>query len=145
MNDPAWTCVGNAARRHLTRTLADMYLPILETPFLNTIVELAGWRGWLIHHCRPARVGGNEDDDSWRTFLTGKPQKQKWRTPIQGHKGFPDLFMLRRNRAILAELKSARGKTTEEQDAWLLGAKAAQIEAYVWRPKDMDEIERILT
>ena len=44
----------------------------------------------------------------------------------------------------MAELKSAKGKTTVEQDSWLVAAKAAGLEAYVWMPKDIQEIEAIL-
>lgn len=72
-------------------------------------------------------------------------KRGRWVTPVQGDgAGFPDLFMLRFNRAICAELKSAKGKTTVEQKTWLAAAMLANIEVYVWRPKDIDEIEATL-
>ncbi len=52
--------------------------------------------------------------------------------------------MLRDHRCIMAELKSAKGKTTPEQDKWLEAAKNAGFETYIWRPADIDQIEKIL-
>ncbi|MFL5913911.1 MAG: VRR-NUC domain-containing protein [Gaiellaceae bacterium] len=50
-------------------------------------------------------------------------------------RGFPDLVMAhpRSGALIMAELKSAGGKVTPEQDQWLraLGLRAA---VFVWRP-----------
>ena len=63
---------------------------------------------------------------------------------MSGDVGFPDLVMVRQDRLIMAELKSARGKTTLEQDLWLQAAKRANIEVYVWRPAGIEQIEKIL-
>jgi hypothetical protein len=68
-----------------------------------------------------------------------------WVTAVQGDgEGFPDLIMLRHNRRIMAELKAAKGKVTPKQEAWLESAKQADIEVYVWRPSDIETIEKIL-
>jgi len=99
---------------------------VSEAVFLKQVIDLARWRGWLVNHQRPAMT------------------KQGWRTAISGDAGFPDLVMLRSGRAIFAELKSAKGRVTPEQETWLCAAKRAGLESYVWFPKDIDEIERIL-
>lgn len=67
---------------------------------------------------------------------------------IRSPKGFPDLVLCRPPRLILAELKSDVGKTTQQQDEWLADlrvvAAATEIEVYVWRPADVDDIARVL-
>jgi len=71
-------------------------------------------------------------------------RRGRWLTAMSGDVGFPDLVMVRQDRLIMAELKSARGKTTLEQDLWLQAAKRANIEVYVWRPAGIEQIEKIL-
>jgi hypothetical protein len=58
--------------------------------------------------------------------------------------GFPDLILVhpRTGRMVVAELKSARGKPTAEQERWL-AAFAARHDAHLWRPVDWPD--RILT
>lgn len=97
---------------------------------------LAVMLGWEHIHFRPA--------------LT----KAGYRTPGSGSmaKGWPDLVLVRGRRLIFAELKSDKAKTTPEQDQVLdilRGLTAhwdpgAGIEVYVWRPRDLDDIARIL-
>lgn len=99
--------------------------------------------GWEHIHFRPA--------------LT----KQGWRTPGSGSmaKGWPDLVLVRERdrRLIFAELKQDGSKLSHDQNRVMLvlrtlrfdareqfGATYPTIEAYVWRPRDFDEIERIL-
>ena len=89
----------------------------------------------------------------WRVYFT-------WR-PIHSPAGYPDLFMVRRDRVIWAELKTSKGKTTPMQDDWLadLGYFAAAVNkpvdeqahdfdhhvlVRIWRPSDFEEIVRAL-
>lgn len=70
----------------------------------------------------------------WRTYHTHDSR----RSPA----GFPDLTLVRRGRLVFAELKTERGKTTGEQDAWLadladVELRADNVRAYVWRPRDL--------
>jgi hypothetical protein len=59
--------------------------------------------------------------------------------------GFPDELLVRAPRLVVAELKSERGKLTAEQASWLAElAQVPGVEAYLWRPADMDAIERTL-
>lgn len=99
-----------------------------EAELQVAVIDLARLRGWLVHHTRPARLsqGG-------------------WRTPIQGHAGFPDLVMVRDGRVIFAELKRQSGRVAADQQVWLnelLTAAGAghlvrpTVEVYLWRPSD---------
>ena len=99
-----------------------------EKDFQKQIVELAEIYGWQIHAELPAqRQSGN------------------WVTPIQGHKGFPDLVLAKGKRLIFAELKSDKGKTSQEQNIWLLLLKQTGAEVYLWKPLNWPEIQEILT
>jgi hypothetical protein len=103
-----------------------------ESELQSTIIDIAHRFGWLVHHARPARTrsGG-------------------WATPIQGDKGFPDLVLAKNGRIIIAELKSAKGRLSPEQETWVRALGCCEedppIEVYVWRPADLDEIIEKLT
>jgi len=63
--------------------------------------------------------------------------------------GFPDLVLVRPPVIIFAELKSARGRLTSSQRAWLERFQQCsipgRIETYIWRPGDWPDILRILS
>jgi hypothetical protein len=107
-------------------------LPETEASFQAAVVDLARLRGWRIHHARPARTA-----DGWRTAIIGDP-------------GWPDLALARGPRLILAELKSARGKTSDDQREWLghlitaADASAGALEVHVWRPADWPAVKAAL-
>lgn len=78
----------------------------------------------------------------WRGYHTHRSQH----SPA----GFPDLTLVRAGRLVFAELKTERGKTTGDQDAWLedLGLVAdytdpapddlaPAVAVYLWRPSDL--------
>lgn len=52
--------------------------------------------------------------------------------------GFPDLVLVnaRAQRVVFVEVKSAKGKLSDDQLKWYAGLIAAGAEAYVWRPQD---------
>jgi hypothetical protein len=60
-------------------------------------------------------------------------------------RGFPDLTIVKGDRLIFAELKAEKGKVTPEQSEWLdiLGG-VKTVEAYLWRPDDLQTIADIL-
>lgn len=109
--------------------------PLTEKLFQRQVVELAKIHGWRVYH----------------------PFLSKW-----SERGFPDLTMVRaRDRRLLfAELKADKGAISAHQAEWqeLLGAVSdaaagiphdevrdgRRIEVVVWRPRDWDEIERVL-
>ena len=97
-----------------------------EKELQAAIIEVAqDWLGWEVLHIRPALK-----------------QNGRWVVPVQGKlgKGWPDLFMVKRGRALAAELKSDTGKPTEEQVRVLASLKAGGVETHIWRPADWDDI-----
>lgn len=102
-----------------------------ERDFTDNVVKYARTRGWLVAHFRPARTADGG-----------------WKTPMQGHKGFPDLVFARRGRVIFAELKAHRGVVTADQKAWLEAlappGKIADVDVYVWKPRDWQDIVKVL-
>ncbi|GIV16008.1 MAG: hypothetical protein KatS3mg022_3419 [Armatimonadota bacterium] len=93
-------------------------LPVREKEFLQSVRELAELQGWLCYH-------------TWNSQ----------RSP----EGFPDLVLVRPPRVLFAELKTGVRKPTPAQQHWLaqLGA-CPQVEVYLWRPTDWEEIEETL-
>lgn len=65
-------------------------------------------------------------------------------TSIHSPRGFIDVVMVRGNRLIFAELKSAQGKLTAYQQEWIEALTATSAEVYVWRPSDFNVICEIL-
>jgi hypothetical protein len=59
--------------------------------------------------------------------------------------GLPDLLLVR-ERVVFAELKTEKGRLSEEQGRWLFRLDAAGAEAHVWRPADWRSgvVERVL-
>lgn len=59
--------------------------------------------------------------------------------------GYPDLTMCRLSRVIWAELKSAKGRVTPEQLAWIDALSlTGKGEVYVWRPSHWKDITEVL-
>lgn len=80
----------------------------------------------------------------WRVYHTYDSRRSE--------RGFPDLVMLRHGKLLVVELKSAFGRTSRDQDAWLDAFKwfaesaPESVGVYQWRPIDWSsgEIERVL-
>ena len=92
---------------------------ITEAQFQKSVTLVAEEAGWFVYH----------DYDSRRS------------SP-----GFPDLTMVSEDgRIIFAELKSQKGRVKKEQQAWLdrLGENPG-VEVYLWRPSDLDFINKTL-
>jgi len=94
-----------------------------EAEFTETVIQLAKFYGWQVSHFRPA----------WT--------ERGWRTPLQGHAGYPDLTLARHGVVMLIELKTERGKVTKEQARW---AEAIGEQYRLWRPTDLDTIKEEL-
>lgn len=84
-------------------------LPMSETDLQASVVELARRLGFLVYHVYDSRKSAP---------------------------GFPDLVLLhkRSGNLLVAELKSATGTVTPEQDEWLR-AFALRGAAFLWRPE----------
>ncbi len=103
-----------------------------ESHYTRQIVELATLRGWRVVHFLPARYA----------------QSDSFATHFIGHKGFPDLIMVRPPRIIVAELKMPSGRIHAEQEAWLKAfAGCPCVETYIWIAgvNTLEEIDAILS
>ena len=101
----------------------------LEAEFQAQVMQLAKLRGWRSAHFRRSRT------------------KTGWSTAVAGDGvGWPDLFLVRATtgQKLAAELKVPPNKVTPEQTQWLSDMEACGIPAFVWCPKDWDEIETVL-
>jgi hypothetical protein len=119
-------------RRVVTR------LKITELDFRRQVIGLAEMLGW--------------DHVGFRAAQT----VHGWRTPVTGTlgKGWPDLTLVRvrDRRLIFAELKSAKGRTSPDQDRVLDvlrcleydAAPAPRIEVFVWHDTDLNAIVEVL-
>lgn len=105
---------------------------ISERDWQNQVIQLAKLYKWKVHAERPART------------------KHGWKTPIQGDVGFPDLVLVRGDRLIFAELKTQKGQLSQEQENWYIALSSVayereeHIQVEVWRPKDFEEVQKIL-
>ena len=100
---------------------------ISERQFTKMVCDLARWNGWLVFHP-----------------LTAMNKAGRYATFTQGDVGYPDLTMVRDGLVIFAELKTDKGVTSAHQDRWLEALRQSNDAVCLWRPSDMDEIERIL-
>lgn len=103
------------------RTAREQMLAIArERDFQQQIVDAARWLGWLVYHVFDSR---------------------------RSEPGFPDLVMVhpRQRRVLFVELKSETGRLRPEQLIWLGALMSCPgVEAYVWRPGDVDEAMALL-
>jgi len=74
----------------------------------------------------------------WKFYFT-------W-TSIHSPRGMPDLILCKPPRLIFAELKTEKGQLSDKQQEWLdlLDECGGNIERYVWRPGDIENIVEIL-
>ena len=99
-----------------------------EGAFQKDLVEYAVSCGWMVYH-----VGNTRGP-----------------TPVVYGPGFPDLVMARTGNIIFAELKSPTGCMSPAQRDWaaeLLGLRRKNEwpRVYCWRPRDWDQIEKVLS
>ena len=91
-----------------------------EQDLQDAVAECAQALGYLVFHQRPCR----RTDGSWYSAVQ------------YSGVGFFDLTLIGRGRVVFAEIKSARGKVSPEQQRWHDHAKANGLDAVVWWPKD---------
>lgn len=103
--------------------LSDPHAPapaeVSEKEFQAAVMKIARRHGWLAWHCVIAR---------------------------KSEAGFPDLVLVRGDRVIFAELKTATGTLDAPQKTWAeaLGAVGGNVSYYLWRPADWPAIEATL-
>lgn len=89
-----------------------------EREFQRAVLRLAGLFGWTPYHTHDSR---------------------------RSNPGFPDLVLVHPRRGVVyAELKSEKGRPTEDQERWLALLREAGQRAYLWRPSSMDEVAKVL-
>lgn len=112
--------------------VADALPKISERRFQGQVVRLAEMLGWRVWH-------DNATNAPRACVVCRAPQ-----AVVRNAAGLPDLILIRRPRVVWVELKSQRGKLTDDQWRYLEELKASRQEAYCWRPSDWRTIERIL-
>ena len=115
-----------AARRAVER------LTQSERAFQSQVIAYARLMGWTIWHDAATNTAR-------RCGACGTIR----RTP-RNAAGLPDLILVRRPRVVWAELKSERGRLTDDQRSWIEELRACGQACYVWRPSDWQEVERVL-
>lgn len=106
-------------REPVAQHVTDLRCAVTERELQTAVIECARLLGWRVAHFRPA--------------LTARG----WRTPVEGDgAGFPDLVLARPGRLIFAELKSERGRVSDEQNAWLDALATPGVVRAVWFPRD---------
>jgi hypothetical protein len=100
----------------MTTARRTLDLAMTEAQWQTVVLDLARTLGWMTYHTHDSR---------------------------RSNPGFPDLVLVR-DRVIFAELKTERGKLTDDQWSWLATLRAAGAEMWVWRPSDYPSVERIL-
>lgn len=97
-------------------------MKISEAAFMAQVKALAYTYGWMTHHSQPSltRTG--------RYITTGAA-------------GFPDLVLAHSERGfLLCELKTDTGRVSTQQIEWLRECDP-HVECYIWRPRDLPEIQ----
>lgn len=131
-----------------------MTVKISETAFASQVEDLLKLYQWRWTHFRAA----------WSS--------KGYRTPIKGHKGFPDYVAVRPPRLLFIELKDRYSKPSPEQESWLEDLKDCERvivlesltlqngqatlamgkliptlvipEIYLFRPSQFEEIKEVL-
>lgn len=101
---------------------------VTEAGFQAQVIGLAGLCGWQVMHVR--RTTRGRLDDRWTTATSIK--------------GWPDLVLWRPGEILFRELKTDKGRATNEQMDVLDSLEAAGCDVGVWRPKDWPAIESAL-
>lgn len=88
-------------------------LKITEKAFMAQVRKAALLTGWRYYH-------------TWNSFHSAA--------------GFPDCVLVhaKKRRLMFVEVKTDTGKLTPDQQAWLDDLQAANVSAFVLRPKDFD-------
>lgn len=100
----------------------------------------------------PAVIRRARPEAKFQKAVTDLMDLYRWRwhhevDSRRSKRGLPDLIAVRGGRLLFIELKAARGRLSDDQIGWLCDIKqlaCREVEVYIWRPGDLDEIERLL-
>lgn len=98
-----------------------------EKEWMRQVIQLARLLGWTVAHFRTSRNGSGG-------YLTA--------VAADGA-GYPDLTLVR-DRIIFAELKTNKGKLSDNQIKWMESLRKAGAEYYLWRPSDFEAVRKTL-
>lgn len=84
---------------------------VSEKAFQSQVVNLARRLGWRVHHSRRVQIAGGGHA-----------------TPIQGHRGLPDLVLAKGGRVVFIELKGDGGTFESHQREWAKAITGADVE-----------------
>ena len=124
----------------MAKKKADYYDLMSEDAFQEHVIQCAVENGFVLPPL---------DADSPKRHRR-QPQKLVYHTYDSRRStshGFPDLVLVhpQTGRTIFAELKKQSGYPSPEQRRWLEALrKNAGVEVYVWKPRDMPEVARVL-
>jgi len=84
----------------------------------------------------------------WQGQVMALARQLAWKSyhPYRSDKsqpGWPDIALVR-DRLILLELKTEKGKLSDAQKDWIRRLTMANAEIYVARPRHLDELARVL-
>lgn len=88
-------------------------------------------------------------EKDWQKQVVELAQTLGWRKAYhtydsrRSHSGFPDLVLVR-ERVVFAELKREKTKLSPSQCGWMRALLDAGAEAYVLRPRHLDQLARVL-
>jgi hypothetical protein len=115
----------NTSHRVYATAATNKPFRVTEKEFSQQVEDLLNLFGWRWCHFRPAQT------------------EYGWRTALSGYQGFPDYIAVK-DRLIIFELKSEKGKVSTYQQEWLDTLAACGAEVYLWRPGDIERIVEIL-
>jgi len=113
--------------------------------FLDALPKLTE-RAWQADVLKIARLFGWR---WWHDRATNFPRAcPKCKAPLRiprNDAGWPDLFMVRGDTLVVAEIKSDRNYPTPEQREWLEAFRQVRrIVVVVWKPKDAQKVAEVL-
>jgi hypothetical protein len=105
--------------RYARRSVSASTEPRPEATFQKTVLDLLAWKRYpLVFHVQNSRGSAP---------------------------GFPDLIACKPGHLVALELKSARGKPTPTQLAWIAAMDGSRVDAMVAWPNDLARIEALLS
>lgn len=103
-----------------------------ESEFQAQVIQYAQLLGYRVAHFRRVKVQ--------------RPNGSVYHeTPVAADgAGWPDLVLVRGKTILFVELKTNAGKLAYEQLKWHGALRDAGQDVRIWRPRDWEEIERVL-
>ena len=118
----------------MTTARAILDAAMSETQLQRTVIEMAQRCGWLTFHLPDAA-------------LAELAKRRRWQEMPE--QGFPDTVLVHPEHpewpVVVAELKTEHGLVRPPQRAWLDALDGRTVRSVIWRPRDLDAIERVLS